>query len=453
MVSIINAQIVNEGRVFKGSIQIDGTLITAVVPDGMPFQAVGDVIDADGRYVIPGVIDEHVHFREPGLTSKGDILSESRAAAAGGVTSFFDMPNTKPQTTSLEELDNKMALGKARSLVNYAFYIGATDDNLPTLEKVTASSVPAIKLFMGASTGNMLVDNDEALESIFRIARSRNLPVVTHCEDSAQIARNEARILAEVGQDAGVEYHPVIRDEKECLDSTRRAIELATHSGAALLVAHVSTSREIEEIACCGAGNVKAEVCVAYLCFNDSDYPTLGSRIKCNPAIKSAECQAGLLDALRKGMVTTVATDHAPHLLADKEGGVFSATSGMPSVQFSLPLMLQLTDRGIIDIIKVVEVMCHNPSRFFGVKQRGFIREGFKADLVVLNHLTAPHTITDSDVVSKCGWTPYIGQKLNWQVATTICNGTVVYTNDKGIIAPEYRGEAIEFDHDNDKAI
>lgn len=450
MISIVNALIVNEGRVFRGNLKIDHGVITEVAEEGSVFVSQGDVIDAQGHYVIPGVIDEHVHFRDPGLTQKADILSESRAAAAGGVTSYFDMPNTKPQTTDNEHLVAKQQLGADKSLVNYAFYIGATNDNLEELRKVDARRMPAIKVFMGASTGNMLVEKAESLKEIFSLAHQRHLPVVTHCEDTSQIVANESQIRATVGEEAGVEYHPVIRNEKVCLDSTLRAMDLARQSGADLLVAHVSTAKEIDEIAHCGLDNIKAEVCVAYLYFNDQDYLTLGGRIKCNPAIKSAQCQDGLLQALRRGDVYTVATDHAPHLLADKQGGVFKATSGMPSVQFSLPLMLQLVDRGLIDITRVVEVMCHNPARFFRVSKRGFVRPGYKADLVILNHLEAPYTLSDSNVISKCGWTPFVGQRLNWQVSTTLCNGVIVYDSSRGFTAPDYRGEAIEFDHDSD---
>ena len=332
--------------------------------------------------------------------------------------------------------------------MNYAFYIGATNDNASVLEQVAPSEVPAIKLFMGASTGNMLVENPCALHQIFDIASQRHLPIVTHCEDTAQIAINEAKIKSAVGPDAGVEYHPVIRNEKVCADSTRKAVTLALDSGAKLLVAHVSTGAEIAEITRAGAPNIKAEACVAYLYFCSDDYAKLGGRIKCNPAIKEVANQEALLKALGGGEVYTVATDHAPHLLADKEGGVFKATSGMPSVQFSLPLMLQLVDRGLIGITKVAELMSHNPARFFGVVRRGFIRPGYKADLVIVDHLPQAHTITDADVVSKCGWTPYAGKQVNWQINTTVCNGTIVYRRDEGFTAPDYRGEAIEFEHD-----
>lgn len=448
MISIVNAQIVNEGRVFKGNLKIDGSILAEVVQEGALFTAEGEVIDAKDRYVIPGVIDGHVHFREPGLTQKADIESETRAAAAGGVTSFFDMPNTVPQTTSLATHDAKLGLGAQKSLINYAFYVGATNDNIDVLRNVDSSQIPAVKLFMGASTGNMLVEKADALANIFLLAKERGLPVVAHCEDSLMIAHNEARIKSEAGKDAGVEYHPVIRDEAVCLSSTLKAIELAQKSGAHLMVAHVSTARELEAITQTQA-QVSAEVCVSYLYFNSNDYRTLGGRIKCNPAIKSPLDQAGLLAALGQGKVCTIATDHAPHLLADKQGGVFEATSGMPSIQFSLPLMLQLVDRGVVDMATVVALMCHNPARYFGVKQRGFIRKGHKADVVILNHLAQPYTITDADVLSKCAWTPYAGQKVNWQVETTFCNGVRVFQNGLGITAPDYRGEAIEFDHDS----
>ncbi len=453
MKSIVNAQIVNEGRTFKGSLKIDGAVIAEVAPEGSPFEPEGEIIDAAGRYVIPGVIDEHVHFRDPGLTQKADIASESRAAAVGGVTSFFDMPNTKPQTTSLNDLADKMKLGEAKSLVNYAFYIGATNDNMVELEGVDASLVPGIKVFMGASTGNMLVEDAKTLDGIFQLAHNRNLPLVAHCEDTSQIMCNEAAVKASVGDNAGVEYHPIIRNAKECLDSTHKALDLAMSSGAQLLVAHVSTGEEIEEISRCSGNNVKAEVCVAYLCFNDDDYAKLGARIKCNPAIKSAEQQSALTAALRDGKVFTIATDHAPHLISDKCGGVFSATSGVPSVQFSLPLMLQLTENGATDIEQVVELMCHNPARFFGVRHRGFIREGYKADLVMLERMAEPYAISDADVVSKCGWTPYAGRKLNWRVAATMCNGTLVYRHGEGFTSPAYRGEAIEFNHDDNTTL
>lgn len=447
MISIVNALIVNEGRVFRGSLKIDGTVLAEVASEGDDFVAEGEVVDAQGCYVLPGVIDEHVHFREPGLTQKADIRNESRAAAAGGVTTFFDMPNTVPQTTTLAEFEQKRRLGTHNSLVNYAFYIGATNDNAEVLQQIDTTAIPAIKVFMGASTGNMLVEKENALNRIFDIAARRRLPIMAHCEDSALIARNEARVKSTVGQDAPVEYHAVVRNEEVCLNSTRKAIALARQSGAELLVAHVSTAAELKEIAAAGK-NINAEACVAYTCFSSDNYASLGGRIKCNPAIKSEADRQYLRGALSRGEVLTVATDHAPHLLSDKQGGAFTATSGMPSVQFSLPLMLQLVEEGVVDVPRVAELMCHNPARYFGVVGRGFIRPGYKADLVLVRRTEKPHVIADADVVSKCGWTPYVGVSTNWRVETTLCNGTVVYRYDKGFVAPDYRGEAVEFKHE-----
>lgn len=446
--SIINGLIVNEGEIFEGNLKICNDRIVEIARRGVPFVAEGEVIDIAGGLLLPGVIDEHVHFREPGMTHKADILSESRAAAAGGVTSFFDMPNTVPPTVTAERLNHKRLLAAKSSMVNYAFYLGATNDNATELQAVDLSSVAAIKLFMGASTGNILVEREEALHTVFDIAHRRNLPIVAHCEDTALMAANSNRVKQTVGEDAGVEFHSIIRDSEVCLASTRKAISLAEATGARLLVAHVSTPEEIEEI-CESAADVRAEICVAYLCFNTDDYATLGGRIKCNPAIKDPKSQKGLLKALGEGRVFSIATDHAPHLKEDKEGGAFKATSGMPSVQFSLPLMLQFTDKGVLSIDTVVELMCHNPARFFGVKERGFIRKGYKADLVVVRREDIARVISDDEVVSKCGWTPYVGRELNWRVDLTICNGNIIYSGSKGFVAPDYRGEAVVFCHDN----
>jgi len=446
MISITNAKIVNEGRVFSGNVKIDGDLIVEIAAEGEPFEAEGEVVDAQGAYLMPGVIDEHVHFREPGLTDKADMLSETTAAAAGGVTTFFDMPNTKPQTTTLEALDDKYKLAAEKSRINYAFYIGATNDNAEVLEGVNPADVPAVKLFMGASTGNMLVEKADALDKVFDIAKSKGLPVVAHCEDSQMIAENEAETKAEEGENAPVECHTYIRNEFVCLCSTLKAINLALKHETQLLVAHVSTQVELEAIAEAGP-LVSAEGCVQYLYFSMDDYDKLGGRIKCNPAIKTRDDQLALRKALTDGRLLTIATDHAPHLLADKQGGVFKATSGMPGIQFSLPLMLQLTDRGTLPIEQVAQLMSHNPAEYFHLQQRGFIRKGYKADLVLVKHLDQPHTIADSDVMSKCGWTPFKGKKTNWQVEATYCNGTLVYQHGAGIIAPDYRGEKAEFAH------
>lgn len=437
---VIRGNIINEGRIFNGSIRIEGDMIVDIEDRGAPLPS------AD--YILPGVIDEHVHFREPGLTEKGDIESESRAAAAGGVTSFFDMPNTKPQTTTREALDDKLQLAASKSLVNYAFFIGATNDNSAELEGIDATLVPGIKLFMGASTGNMLVDGELALTNIFKIGKRTGLPIVAHCEDSVLIARNESIARNDFGSEAEVRLHSVIRNEEVCLNSTRKAIALAEASGARLMIAHVSTDAELREIN--AARNVCAEGCVAYLFFCDQDYERLGARIKCNPAIKSAADRQALRQALTDGRLHTIATDHAPHLMEQKQGGVFKAVSGMPSVQFSLPLMLSLVDEGVLNLTQVVQLMCHNPASYFGVQQRGFIREGYKADLTIVRHTDNPHTINEQEALSKCGWTPFVGIQTRWQVQSTICNGTTVYRHNEGIVAPDnHRGQQIVFNHDN----
>lgn len=446
MISIINAKIVNEGRIFSGSLKINGDTLAEVAAEGTPFTPEGEIIDAQGAYVMPGVIDEHVHFREPGLTHKADMLSETTAAAAGGVTTFFDMPNTSPQTTSLQALADKYKLAAQNSRVNYAFYIGATNDNAAELEAVNPDDVPAVKLFMGASTGNMLVEKDLALDQVFAIATAKRLPVVTHCEDSEMIAENEAEARAEEGDNAPVECHAYIRNEFVCLCSTLKAIALAQKHNASLLVAHISTKSELEAIEAAG-DNIQAEGCVQYLYYNLDDYAKLGGRIKCNPAIKTRDDQQALRQALTNGQLLTIATDHAPHLLADKQGGVFQATSGMPGLQFSLVLMLQLADKGVLPIEQVAQLMSHNPAQYFKVCNRGFLRPGYKADLVMVKRTENAHTIADADVLSKCGWTPYAGQKTNWQVEATYCNGMKIYQHGEGITAPDFRGEKVEFKH------
>lgn len=453
MISIINANIVNEGHIFLGHIKTDGDIITEVAKQDEPFVAEGEIIDAQGAYVMPGVIDGHVHFRDPGLTAKADMSTETRAAAAGGVTSFFDMPNTKPQTTTIEALKEKYRIATEKSLINYAFYLGATNDNIGELRHADAASIPAIKIFMGASTGNMLVDRDEAIKEVFALAAERHLPVVSHCEDSQMIADNEARIKAEIGEDAGIEFHPIIRNEAECLASTMKALSIAQECGTRLLVAHISTAAELDAISSFTQNNpsqhntVKAEGCVSYLYLCDKDYPTLGGRMKCNPAIKTEADRTALRKALTDGRLHTIATDHAPHLLADKQGGVFKATSGMPSLQFSLVLMMQLAEQGVLPIPQVAQLMSHNPATYYGVRQRGFIRKGYKADLAIVGRTAEPHTITDSEVLSRCAWTPFAGMQTNWHVETTICNGTIIYTKELGIVAPQHRGEKVEFNH------
>lgn len=443
---IKNATIVNEGVSFKGHLLIDGELIARIMTDNIPNELVYTcerIIDADGLYLIPGVIDDHVHFREPGLTHKADIESESHAAAAGGVTSYMDMPNVLPQTTDLEALTNKFRLAAEKSLVNYSFFFGATNSNTALLKELDPKSVCGVKLFMGSSTGNMLVDQKEAL---LRIFSESPLPIMTHCEDSAIIAKNQAEIQERYGDDPDVEHHPKIRSEEACYQSTALAVQLAKETGARLHVAHVTTAKELtlfEERQPNKAKNITAEVCVAHLLFSDKDYQRLGSRIKCNPAIKTETDRKALCKGLSNGQIDVIGTDHAPHLLSEKEGGCVKSVSGMPMVQFSLVSMLSLVDEGILTIERLVELMCHAPARLFNVSQRGFLREGMKADLVLLRS-NMKWTLSNEHILSKCKWSPLEGKTFNWSVEQTYCNGHLIYNH--GIFDTTCRGQQLQFE-------
>lgn len=436
---IKNGVTVNEGvEAVRSIIIAEGRIAAVVPPSDTPDDGGFDrVVDASGGYVLPGLIDCHVHFREPGLTSKADMESESRAAAYGGVTSYFDMPNTVPQTTSAGALADKLRLAAAKSHVNYAFFIGATNDNIDELRSVDPHTVPGVKLFMGSSTGNMLVDREAALRRIFSEIR---LPVMTHCEDTAIINRNMADAKSRFGDDPDVSHHPFIRSEEACYESTRLAVSLARQYGTRLHVAHITTARELQLFG--HDPNITAEAVVAHLMFSSADYERLGTRIKCNPAVKSVADRDALRHALTDGRIATVGTDHAPHLLADKQGGCAKAASGMPMVQFSLVAMLRLVDEGVLPMTRLVELMCHNPARLFGVRGRGFLREGCHADIVVVRR-GEPWRLTASDVQSKCGWSPLEGYEFAWRVCQTVCNGEVIY--DDGKFSPDSRGQQIMF--------
>lgn len=441
---ITNGVIVNEGRVFRGSILIVGEKIQQVFEtEKMPCGDCDEVVDAAGCYVMPGVIDSHVHFREPGLIQKADIESESRAAAYGGVTTYFDMPNTVPQTTTLETLEDKFSRAARDSHVNYSFYFGATNDNTALYPQLDIHRIPAVKLFMGSSTGNMLVDRREALETIFRCSP---LPLMAHCEDTAVINHNMAEARRVYGDDPDVAHHAEIRSTEACWQSSSLAVELAKKYGARLHVAHLTTKRELELFAPtsddAGLPKITAEAVVAHLLFTDADYERLGTRIKCNPAVKTAVDRSALRQALTDGRITTIATDHAPHLLKDKEGGCARAASGMPMVQFSLPAMLQLVDEEVISIERMVELMCHNPARLFSVCRRGFLRPGNQADIVIVRP-DSPWTVTPQVIQSKCGWSPLEGHNFRWRVEYTYCNGTAVYR--QGAFCPDVRGQEVRF--------
>ena len=429
-------RIVNEGRSFDGSVVIeDGNIID--ITKQQPESSFDEIIDASGCYVLPGVIDDHVHFREPGLTEKADIESESRAAAAGGVTSYFDMPNCKPQTTTLESLNDKFERARRSSHVNYSFFYGATNDNVQTFSQLDAHRIPGIKLFMGSSTGNMLVDGKEALERIFSTVK---LPLMVHCEDTDIINHNMEEARKAWGEDPQVNLHTLIRSEEACLASSRKAVELAKKYGTRLHIAHLSTAEELELI----GENITAEACVGHLYFTELDYQRLGARIKVNPSIKTPVDQFLLRQALTDGHITVVGTDHAPHLLEQKQGGCVRAASGMPMIQFSLVTMLELVDEKVLPLERMVELMCHNPARLFGVERRGFLRKGYRADMVIVRP-RSPWTVTKDVIQSKCGWSPVEGHEYQWRVERTLCNGKTVYAD--GCVNTDVLGEEIVFNH------
>lgn len=442
---IKNAIIVNEGEVFKGFMIVDGKCIVDVGREGSGAYGEYDIeIDAGGKYLIPGVIDDHVHFREPGLTHKATIYSESRAAAAGGVTSYMDMPNTNPQTTTIETLEDKFKSAAKDSAVNYSFYFGATNDNSALFDKLDPRTVCGVKLFMGSSTGNMLVDTKESLDRIF--ATSPML-IAVHCEDTAVINANAKRVMDAEGKNPDVRFHPLIRSAEACYRSTKYAVELARKHNARLHVMHVSTACELELFSdssvAVGEKKITAEATPAHLFFCDEDYSTLGTRIKCNPAIKSRVDRDALRNALLCGKIDLIGTDHAPHLPADKEGGALTAASGMPSVQFGLLAMLQLVDDKVLAIENVVEKMCHAPAKIFNIHKRGYIREGYYADFVLLEP-DARHTVSGDDVVSLCGWSPFEGYTFGWRISQTWVNGKCLYKD--GVFDDSIRGEKLIFD-------
>ena len=432
---IQSGTLVNEGRSFNGSLVIEDEKIVKIT-DCAPEASYDEVIDASGCFILPGVIDSHVHFREPGLTEKADIDTESRAAAAGGVTTYFDMPNTNPQTTTLEALEEKFALAAQKSHVNYSFFFGATNSNADLFPQLDPHRIPGIKLFMGSSTGNMLVDRREALERIFATAP---LPIMAHCEDTDIINRNMAEAKRLYGDDPKIIHHPEIRSEEACLSSTRLAIELATKHHTHLHIAHISTAKELELIP---PNHITCEATVSHLYFCDRDYNALGTRIKCNPAIKSERDRDALREALCDGRITTIGTDHAPHLLSQKEGGCARAASGMPMIQFSLVTMLELVDQGILSLERLVELMCHNPARLFEVRNRGFLREGYQADIVIVRPNTG-WTVTKSLIQSRCAWSPMEGHMYLWRIDRTLCNGHTVYSNGK--VDTSYIGSPVLF--------
>ena len=424
--------IVNEDRSHYGSLVMENDVIAEIIEGKeIPCGNYDRKIDATGLFVLPGVIDSHVHFREPGLTAKADIGTESEAAAYGGVTTFFDMPNT------VDALDAKFRIAREKSHVNYSFFFGATNSNTDALQTLDRHVVPGVKLFMGASTGNMLVDSDDSLRKIFSNA---TMPVMVHCEDTGMINANMTEAKSRYGDDPDVAMHPLIRSEEACYASSSRAVRMARTYGTRLHVAHVSTAKELELFG--HDGNITAEAVIAHLFFSDEDYARLGTRIKCNPAVKTAYDRSELRKALSSGAISTVGTDHAPHLLKDKEGGCARAASGMPMIQFSLVTMLEHVDNGVLDMERLVRLMCHNPADIFEVRGRGYLRKGYKADIVLVGR-DRRWTVTGDTVRSKCGWSPMEGHTYDWRVVKTICNGQVVY--DDGTFYDNIRGEQVMF--------
>ena len=427
---IKNVNIVNEGAIFKGDILIEGEYIKEVSDSISAKSSDVFVIDAEGKYLLPGAIDDQVHFREPGLTQKATIETESKAAIAGGITSFIEMPNTNPQTTTIEKLEEKFEIASKTSAANYSFMFGGTNDNLDEILKVDPKTVAGLKLFLGSSTGNMLVDDPKVLEKIFK---STNMIISVHCEDEATINKNLQEHLDKFGEDIPVKYHPIIRSEEACYISSSKAIKLAEKTGARLHVFHISTGKETSLFSNktpLKDKKITAEVCIHHLWFSDEDYDKKGSFIKWNPAVKTANDREQLWEALLDDRIDVIASDHAPHTLEEKKNIYTKAPSGGPLVQHALPAMLEMFHRGKISIEKIVEKMCHNPAILFQVEKRGYIKEGYFADLVLVD-LNNPWTVNKDNILYKCGWSPFEGTTFKSRITHTFVNGSLVYQNSK----------------------
>ncbi len=437
---IANARVVNEGRIVETDIRIRHGRIERI-DSGLTSRAGETMINARGRYVMPGMIDSHVHFREPGLTRKGNIASESRAAVAGGITSYMEMPNTSPPTTTRQALADKFSRAAGRSTANYSFYLGASNDNLDEIRATGPDEACALKVFMGSSTGSMLVDQPETLAGIFEHSP---LMVVTHCEDAPTIERNLAAAIARHGKDIPARAHAEIRSHEACLKSTRLAVDLARQHGTRLHVLHLSTAEEtaLFESGPVAGKQITGEACIHHLYFIDADYETLGNLIKCNPSIKTMADRRALRQALRDHRIDLMATDHAPHLLSEKTGSYDSAAAGLPLVQYALPAAWSLVAARTLSPEQLVEKTAHNPAIRFELAERGFIREGYWADLVMIDE--DKRTIVDNQpMLSQCGWTPFAGRKLPATVAATWVNGHLVWRD--GLLTGVVPGQKLEF--------
>ena len=437
---ITNARMINEGRQFNGDLLVRNGRIDQIAPS-ISFPA-DRVIDADGRLLIPGMIDDQVHFREPGLTRKADIATESRAAVAGGITSFMEMPNTSPPTINAAAVEHKCEIANRSSLGNYAFYLGATNDNLADIQALDPRKVAGIKVFMGASTGNLLVDNPESLEGVFRDAPCI---VATHCEDSPMIDRNHQRAIESYGPDLPISQHPLIRSAEACYKSSSLAVSLARTHNTRLHVLHLTTARELDLFSSADLNDkrITVEVCAHHLWFDQSAYAERGNLIKCNPAIKTAQDRKALLAAVATGVIDVVATDHAPHTWEEKQAPYVDAPAGLPLVQDALSSMFEHYFNGDLTLERIVEVSSHSVARLFQVHERGFLREGYWADLTLVD-LEQPHTVRRADVLSKCGWSPFEGLRFRSSIAATFINGHPAWEN--GQIDDSQVGQRLQFD-------
>lgn len=442
-VLIKNAKIVNEGTIFEGDVLIENEFIVEIAETISAKSSATKIINAEGNYLIPGAIDDQVHFREPGLTHKGNIASESRAAVAGGITSFIEMPNTNPQSTTIELLEEKFKIASENSVANYSFMFGGTNDNLEEILKVNPKTVAGLKLFLGSSTGNMLVDNEEVLEKIFS---STPLLISVHCEDEETIKNNLAKYKEEYGDDIPMKFHHLIRSEEACYISSSKAIELAKKTGARLHVFHLSTAKEmklftnkipLEE------KKITAEVCIHHLWFTNEDYDKKGSLIKWNPAVKTQADKDALWEALLDDRIDVIATDHAPHTLEEKKNPYTSAPSGGPLVQHAVVAMFEAFHQGKISVEKIVEKMAHNPAKLFKIEKRGFIKEGYYADLAIVN-AGLPWSVKKENILYKCGWSPFEGFTFKSRITHTFVNGELVYNNFK--VKDTSKGMRLEFD-------
>ncbi|GEO23422.1 dihydroorotase [Cyclobacterium qasimii] len=438
---IRNANIVNEGKIIRGDVYIKEGLIFSVGGDLSGYEADID-INANGKYLLPGLIDDQVHFREPGLTHKAEIYTESKTAVSGGVTSFMEMPNTIPQSTTHELLEEKYAIAAQKSLANYSFYLGATNDNIETIKSVDVNNVCGVKVFQGSSTGNMLVDNPQSLEAIFRDCP---ILIATHSENDNIIKENLERYKKEYGENVPVKLHPKIRTEEACYDASKIVVDMARMYGTKLHVLHISTGKEVglfDNNLPLSEKRITAEACIHHLWFSEEDYATKGNFIKWNPAIKTAEDREIILKGVLEGNIDVIATDHAPHTIEEKEQSYLKAPSGGPLLQHGLVALLEMYHDGKISLEKIVEKTSHNVAILFEIEKRGYLRAGYFADLVLVD-LDDPWEVKRENVISKCGWSPFEGQKFRSKITHTIVSGHLAYEN--GAFNEEKKGERLKF--------